>query len=364
MIHCIPDSYAGLHCEVIEGYSKGAGYKPGMKLEGSRFRNSWTAVCIDGSWCFLNCNWGARHVRGGGQDTATATATTNTGSSSHHHHHGRDHHRGHGRRRRGSCAKENVDCSVKGSSLRGGDASGSGGGGLEGGVAAAATGPAAAVAGSGGDGGDQRPESCSRVIVTTTAESCVDSRHIVDHCHDGHNDHSLLRLGGRDSRERDKDKDSPLRQLIRYASADILTLRSGDRTSTVSGTSSASGQSSDRTSTGSTTTTSSAGKSDSTQSDSNGSNCGSSDNNTSGACVYAGCRKRTISFGEGCKEEDEEEEEEGGGRGGRGRGGGKGQEFHYKCDEFYFMTDPEDHIFQHYPDDPEWQVRTRCMHAF
>lgn len=27
-------------------------------------RNSWTAVSIDGSWCFINCNWGARHVKG------------------------------------------------------------------------------------------------------------------------------------------------------------------------------------------------------------------------------------------------------------------------------------------------------------
>ncbi|CAL1536775.1 unnamed protein product, partial [Lymnaea stagnalis] len=60
-------SYAGIYCEVIEGYSKGAGYKPGMKMESDRFRNSWTAVSIDGSWCFINCNWGARHVKGEGR---------------------------------------------------------------------------------------------------------------------------------------------------------------------------------------------------------------------------------------------------------------------------------------------------------
>lgn len=30
----------------------------------------------------------------------------------------------------------------------------------------------------------------------------------------------------------------------------------------------------------------------------------------------------------------------------------------YKCDEFYFLTDPEDHIFQHFPDDPKWQLLT------
>lgn len=57
-------SYAGLFCEVIQGYSKGAGYRPGMRIEGDKFRNSWTAVNIAGSWCFINCNWGARHVKG------------------------------------------------------------------------------------------------------------------------------------------------------------------------------------------------------------------------------------------------------------------------------------------------------------
>ncbi|KAL3856219.1 hypothetical protein ACJMK2_010996 [Sinanodonta woodiana] len=57
-------SYAGLFCEVIQGYSKGAGYKPGMRIEGNKFRNSWTAVFVDGSWYFANCNWGARHVKG------------------------------------------------------------------------------------------------------------------------------------------------------------------------------------------------------------------------------------------------------------------------------------------------------------
>ncbi|XP_071093704.1 hillarin-like [Haliotis cracherodii] len=57
-------TYAGLHCEIILGYSKGAGYKPGMRIEGTTFRNSWTAVCIDGSWRFVNCTWAARHVSG------------------------------------------------------------------------------------------------------------------------------------------------------------------------------------------------------------------------------------------------------------------------------------------------------------
>jgi len=56
-------SYAGLHCEIIEGYSKGAGYQPGAHFHGSQFRNQWTAVWVDGSWRFVNCNWGARHVK-------------------------------------------------------------------------------------------------------------------------------------------------------------------------------------------------------------------------------------------------------------------------------------------------------------
>ena len=31
-------SYAGLHCVVIKGYSKSAGYQPGVKFEDNRFR--------------------------------------------------------------------------------------------------------------------------------------------------------------------------------------------------------------------------------------------------------------------------------------------------------------------------------------
>ena len=57
-------NFAGLHCEIILGYSKGAGYKPGMKMDGGTFRNSWTAVSIDGNWRFVNCTWAARHVTG------------------------------------------------------------------------------------------------------------------------------------------------------------------------------------------------------------------------------------------------------------------------------------------------------------
>ncbi|XP_021342152.1 hillarin-like isoform X1 [Mizuhopecten yessoensis] len=57
-------NFAGLHCEIILGFSKGAGYKPGMRIEGATFRNSWTAVAIDGNWRIVNCTWAARHVTG------------------------------------------------------------------------------------------------------------------------------------------------------------------------------------------------------------------------------------------------------------------------------------------------------------
>lgn len=55
-------SYAGLHCVVIKGYSKSAGFQPGYRFEDSRFRNTWNAVFLDGSWRFVQCNWGARHL--------------------------------------------------------------------------------------------------------------------------------------------------------------------------------------------------------------------------------------------------------------------------------------------------------------
>ncbi|CAJ0587060.1 unnamed protein product, partial [Mesorhabditis spiculigera] len=57
-------SYAGLHSVVIKGFSKSAGYQPGLKFdEGSyRFRNTWNAAYLDGNWRFVQCNWGARHL--------------------------------------------------------------------------------------------------------------------------------------------------------------------------------------------------------------------------------------------------------------------------------------------------------------
>ncbi|KAI6242816.1 Kyphoscoliosis peptidase [Aphelenchoides fujianensis] len=66
-------SYAGLHCVVIKGYSKSAGYQPGMEFVDNRFRNTWNAVYVDGSWHFVQCNWGARHLvnaKDGGRQTS------------------------------------------------------------------------------------------------------------------------------------------------------------------------------------------------------------------------------------------------------------------------------------------------------
>nr|KAG5713330.1 hypothetical protein BaRGS_007857 [Batillaria attramentaria] len=282
-------SYAGLHCEVIQGYSKGAGYKPGMKLEGSRFRNSWTAVCIDGSWCFLNCNWGARHVRAASNDSGNPTST--------HHHHDRSYHPGHGRRRRGSCAKENIDCKVNSGGGGGVAGGGVGDGDYHGGVSV-----------TGCDPHNHHHNNGNVIVTTTAAQSCVDAKHIVDNNND--NDHSLLRFG--------REKDSPLRQLFRYASGDILTARNGDR---------------------------------------NSSNSASDSHNGSNGCE--GCKGGPGGWpaGEGtgdCKAGDKGRTGNVEGDGGSEREGR--QRYHYQCDEFYFMTDPEDHIFQHYPDDPEWQL--------
>lgn len=56
-------SYVGIHCKIINGFSKGVGYRPGSKFRDNKFRNQWTAVWIKDSWRFINCNWGARHVK-------------------------------------------------------------------------------------------------------------------------------------------------------------------------------------------------------------------------------------------------------------------------------------------------------------
>ncbi|KAG8227362.1 hypothetical protein J437_LFUL003351 [Ladona fulva] len=81
-------SYAGLHCVVIKGYSKSAGYQPGVRFEDNRFRNSWNAVYVAGAWRFVQCNWGARHLvnakevpKGGVVNSPSATSSPISGSS-------------------------------------------------------------------------------------------------------------------------------------------------------------------------------------------------------------------------------------------------------------------------------------------
>ena len=63
------DSYAGLHCVEVKGHSKSVGYEPGMKITPDIFQNTWNCVLIAGDWRLIQCNWGARSVRGTGSST-------------------------------------------------------------------------------------------------------------------------------------------------------------------------------------------------------------------------------------------------------------------------------------------------------
>lgn len=82
-----PSSYAGLHCVVIKGYSKSAGYQPGVHFEDSRFRNSWNAVYVAGAWRFVQCNWGARHLVNAREVSNMARSSSSNGHHGHHQHH-------------------------------------------------------------------------------------------------------------------------------------------------------------------------------------------------------------------------------------------------------------------------------------
>ncbi|KAL1110495.1 hypothetical protein AAG570_008023, partial [Ranatra chinensis] len=73
-------SYAGLHCVVIKGYSKSAGYQPGVQFDDNRFRNSWNAVYVAGAWRFVQCNWGARHLVNAKEVPKAAAKLTKTDS--------------------------------------------------------------------------------------------------------------------------------------------------------------------------------------------------------------------------------------------------------------------------------------------
>lgn len=51
---------AGLEIEVVSGYAKGYGYKPGQRIQGSN--HAWNALRIDDKWYLSDATWGAGHV--------------------------------------------------------------------------------------------------------------------------------------------------------------------------------------------------------------------------------------------------------------------------------------------------------------
>ena len=51
---------AGLSCEIIRGIVKGANWTSAADME--EFKSSWNKVKIDGDWCLVDSQWGARHI--------------------------------------------------------------------------------------------------------------------------------------------------------------------------------------------------------------------------------------------------------------------------------------------------------------
>ena len=55
-------SYAGLHCLVVTGYTKGYNYRPGAPFPDPQWRHSWNLVLINGIWRQVDCLRAAKCV--------------------------------------------------------------------------------------------------------------------------------------------------------------------------------------------------------------------------------------------------------------------------------------------------------------
>ena len=49
-----------------------------MRIDSKKFTNTWNAVHCDGSWRFVQCNWGARHLVMNSANKNAAGAAENT----------------------------------------------------------------------------------------------------------------------------------------------------------------------------------------------------------------------------------------------------------------------------------------------
>ena len=55
----------GLEVEIIDGYAKAYGYRPGQRFTGTPPNHAWNAVKINGEWLLVDATWGAGFAEGG-----------------------------------------------------------------------------------------------------------------------------------------------------------------------------------------------------------------------------------------------------------------------------------------------------------